>query len=138
MGARSKVVIDTNVFISAFGWRGKPWEILDLVRRGVIINHSSAALIDELQRVVTYPKLKFTEEVQSDIIEFVLTNSRMVVAPFLPDVAIADRDDLHVIACAASANASFIITGDPHLLELGCCNGISILTPSGFLNQDKT
>ncbi len=135
MGARPKVVIDTNVLISAFGWRGKPWEILDLVRRGAIINHSSAALIDELQRVVTYPKLKFTEEVQADIIEFVLTNSRMVTASLLPDIPIADRDDLHVIACAVSAKASFIISGDPHLLELGCYNGISIHTPSGFLQR---
>jgi predicted nucleic acid-binding protein len=30
MGARSKVVLDTNIFISAFGWRGIPWSIVDL------------------------------------------------------------------------------------------------------------
>lgn len=135
MGSRPKVVIDTNVFISAFGWRGKPWDILDLVRRGSIVNHSSAELIHELQRVVTYPKLKFTEAVQSDIIEFVLANSRLVAASRLPDITIADPDDLHVIACATAANAAFIISGDPHLLSLGCCNGISILTPSNFLQQ---
>ncbi len=135
MGARPKVVIDTNVFISAFGWQGKPWEILDQVRHGSIINYSSTALLAELQRVVAYPKLKFSNSLQSDIIEFVLANSRMATVSTLPDIAIADPDDLHVIACAIAAKAPFIITGDPHLLDLGSINEISILTPAGFLQR---
>lgn len=133
MGARPKVVIDTNIIVSAFGWRGKPLEILELVQRGSIINHTSSALLSELKRVVAYPKLKFSEALQSDIIEFILANSRIVVASTLPDIPIDDRDDLHVIACAAAAKAPFIVTGDPHLLTLGSCNGISILTPADFL-----
>jgi len=52
MGAHSKVVLDTNVFISAFGWRGIPWSIVDLVRNGTIINHTSAEMLEELRRVV--------------------------------------------------------------------------------------
>jgi putative PIN family toxin of toxin-antitoxin system len=135
MGTRQKVVIDTNVIVSAFGWRGKPWDILSMLQRGTVINHSSAALLAELQRVVAYPKLKFNEAVQSDILEFVLANSRIVVASPLPNIAIADPDDLHVIACATAAKASYIITGDPHLIALGCCNVISILTPSDFLQR---
>ena len=135
MGTRPKVVIDTNVFISAFGWQGKPWEILDQVRHGSIINHSSTALLAELQRVVTYPKLKFSNRLQSDIIEFVLTNSRMTTVSEMPKIDIADPDDLHVVACAIAAKAPFIITGDPHLLTLGSINNISILTPSGFMQR---
>jgi uncharacterized protein len=135
MGTRPKVVVDTNVLVSAFGWQGKPWEILGQVRQGSIINHSSTALLVELQRVVAYPKLKFSNSVQSNIIEFVLANSCMVTVSTLPDIAIADPDDLHVVACAIAAKAPFIITGDPHLLNLGSINGISILTPAGFLQR---
>ena len=85
--------------------------------------------------MVAYPKLKFSNSLQSDIIEFVLANSRMVTVSTLPDTTIADPDDLHVIACAIAAKAPFIITGDPHLLDLGSINEISILTPAGFLQR---
>lgn len=85
--------------------------------------------------MVAYPKLKFSNSLQSDIIEFVLANSRIVTVPTLPDITIADPDDLHVVACAIAAKAPFIITGDPHLLDLGSINEISILTPAGFLQR---
>lgn len=135
MGARPKVVIDTNVFISAFGWRGTPWNVLDLVRRGSIINHTSGELLDELRRVVAYPKLKFSEALQADIIEFVFANSLLVDSTPVSDIAIADLDDLKVVECAVGAKADFIISGDPHLLDLGHCKNISIVSPADFLKN---
>lgn len=41
MGKVTKVVIDTNVFISAFGWDGKPEAILNLLEEGAVINFNS-------------------------------------------------------------------------------------------------
>jgi putative PIN family toxin of toxin-antitoxin system len=135
MGTLSKVVIDTNVFISAFGWRGIPWSIVDLVRHGSIINHTSADMLEELRRVVSYPKLKFSTQLQADIIEFVLANSALVIPDFVSNVDIADPDDIKVVSCAVAAGACCIISGDPHLLDLGSYQKISILNPATFISS---
>lgn len=135
MGTLPKVVIDTNVFISAFGWRGIPWSIVDLVRHGSIINHSSADMLEELRRVVSYPKLKFSTQLQADIIEFVLANSALVIPASVSNVEIADPDDIKVVSCAVAAGACCIISGDPHLLDLGSYQNISILNPATFISS---
>ena len=135
MGARSKVVLDTNVFISAFGWRGIPWSIVDLVRHGTIINHTSADMLEELRRVVAYPKLKFSTQLQGDSIEFVLANSTPVIPAPVTGINIADPDDIMVISCAVAADACCIISGDPHLLDLGSYKNIAILNPATFISS---
>jgi putative PIN family toxin of toxin-antitoxin system len=134
MGAHSKVVLDTNVFISAFGWRGIPWSIVDLIRHGSIINHTSADMLEELRRVVAYPKLRFSAQLQADIIEFVFANSTLVIPVSVPDIDIADPDDIKVVSCAVAAGACCIISGDPHLLVLGSYKGIAIFNPASFIS----
>jgi putative PIN family toxin of toxin-antitoxin system len=135
MGTRSKVVLDTNVFISAFGWRGIPWSIVDLVRSGSIINHTSAEMLEELRRVVAYPKLKFSAQLQTDIIEFVLAHSNLLIPAAVTDLIIDDPDDLKVISCAVAAKAQCIISGDPHLLDLGSYRTIAIFNPAAFISS---
>ena len=59
MGKKTKVVIDTNVFISGFGWKGKPKEILILLQSNKIKNFISEEILNEIIEVLKYPKLKF-------------------------------------------------------------------------------
>lgn len=61
MGKKTKVVIDTNVLISAFGWHGKPEEVVNLVTAGRIKNFISLEMLVEFRKVVAYPKLNFSE-----------------------------------------------------------------------------
>lgn len=54
MGAR--VVLDTNILVSALGWRGAPYEI---VRSCLDHRHKlllSPDLLEEVERVLHYPK----------------------------------------------------------------------------------
>lgn len=44
-----------------------------------------------------------------------------------------DVSDNEILACAISARADFIVSGDKHLLELKSCKGISIITPGKFI-----
>lgn len=135
MGAITKVVIDTNLFISAFGWDGKPEAVLRLMEQRRIRNRTTDEIFDELRRVVAYPKLKFPPLLQVKILEFVFCWSTFV--PDVDPVAVvaADPDDDKFIACAIGAGASHIISGDPHLLAVGSCQGVLILTPSQFLDS---
>ncbi len=67
----NKVVIDTNIFISAFGWGGKPFEIIELLESAGIVNCISEDIILEVSRALAYPKLDFPQKLQSDILEFI-------------------------------------------------------------------
>lgn len=78
MGTVTKVVIDTNVFISAFGWDGKPETVLRLMEQHSIVNSITSDIYAELQRVVAYPKLKFSPTLQVNILEFVFAWSLFV------------------------------------------------------------
>lgn len=133
MGALTKVVIDTNVFISAFGWDGKPEAVLNLMEQRKVVNCITNDIYSELQRVVAYPKLKFSTTLQVNILEFVFSWSRFVQPKEAVTVIIDDPDDDKFLSCAVAANASFIISGDPHLLGLGSYHDIPILTPAQFL-----
>jgi len=42
VGEVAKVVIDTNILVSGFGWGGKPEELLALVENKQIINFASS------------------------------------------------------------------------------------------------
>ncbi len=46
-----------------------------------------------------------------------------------------DRDDDYVLACAKDNQVEFIISGDPHLLELKVFKNIPILSPREFIEQ---
>jgi len=80
-------------------------------------------------------KLKFSAQLQADIIEFVLANSSLVISGSVVDAAIADPDDIKVVSCAVAAGASCIISGDPHLLDLGSYKEIAILSPANFISS---
>ena len=116
MGKIAKVVIDTNVFISGFGWDGKPEEVLNLLGKGDLANFITTGIFEEIKRVVSYPKLKFSSSLQTKIIEFVFLYSRFVSSGKPVSLIDEDPDDNKFIECALSAHASFIISGDPHLL----------------------
>ena len=62
---KSKVVLDTNILISALGWNGKPHKILAQIVSGDIELFISQAQFDELSRVLDYPKFEFEEEQKS-------------------------------------------------------------------------
>lgn len=135
MGAVTIIVIDTNVFISAFGWDGKPEAVLSLMEQRKVVNCITNDIYAELQRVVAYPKLKFSSTLQVNILEFVFSWSRFVQPKEPVAVIVDDPDDDKFLACAIAANASAIISGDPHLLGLGSYRNIPIMTPAQFLEQ---
>lgn len=53
----------------------------------------------------------------------------------LPEPMCRDPDDDHVIACALTARADAIVSGDRDLLDLGQYQGIAILTTAQALER---
>lgn len=137
MGKIQKVVTDTNVIISAFGWGGKPLQILELLERRAIRNCVSEHTLKELIAALAYPKLAFSHATQTSILEFVLAYSD-VYEPVERIFAAPDPDDNKFIECSTAANARIIITGDKRFLSLKRHGSIRIHSPESFLQGRKT
>jgi uncharacterized protein len=128
----TRVVLDTNVLVSGLGWAGPPAEIVDAVTAGELTLLSSPALIAELRRVLSYPKLAkvFADpNAVADLVESgsiqILTSTRLQV--------VDDDSDNRVLEAALDGGAEVIVSGDDDLLSLGSFQGIGIVTPAAFL-----
>jgi putative PIN family toxin of toxin-antitoxin system len=127
-----RVVLDTNVIVSGFGWSGPPAAILDAALDGRLVLVTSPPLLAELRRVLKYPKLaKIIKEAPrlADLVEV----SSVVVVPSRVLAVVSDETDNRVLEAAVEGAADYIVSGDDDLLELGSFQDISVVLPSTFV-----
>jgi putative PIN family toxin of toxin-antitoxin system len=130
------IVIDTNVVISALLFGGGPGKLIELWKKKRIRPLISAEIMTEYLRVLTYPKFKLSEEEINYIIhQEILPFFKVVKSIPGPSIIKKDPDDDKFIQCAEAGNAKTIISGDQHLLALKSYHGITILTPTQFLEE---
>jgi uncharacterized protein len=126
-------VFDTNVLFSGLGWKGKPYECLDLARRGSVTGLTCAEILDELMEKLE-AKLQFSPEQLAETLADLLSFLHLVRIRNELKVIAADPDDDKVLECAVLGNATHIVTGDRrHLLPLDSFRGIRIVTAAEFL-----
>ena len=128
-----RIVLDTNVVLSALLWRGTPHHLLATIgQRSSIQLYSSTALLEELADVLTRPSAtkrlaligRSARDVLADFVEAI----ELVEPASVPRVVAGDVDDDQVIAAAIAARADLIVSGDrKHLLPLGSHQGIDIV-----------
>jgi putative PIN family toxin of toxin-antitoxin system len=131
-----KVVLDTNVLISSILFKGELAGIVDLWKRGTIVPVVSRETFHEFRTVLGYPKFRLTKDEMKAIIE-------EEVLPFFEIVAITaevsgvceDPDDDKFIACALSASADYIVSGDKELCDVDRYKSVRIITASQLLKM---
>lgn len=128
-----KVVLDTNVLISAIVFGGIPRKILDLVIDGKIQLCISEAIINEVKSVLSRKKFNYPQKILDKII-LELENITVDVEPKIKINLIQnDPDDNIILECAKEINADIIVSGDNDLLSIIYFEGIKILNPKDFL-----
>ena len=127
-----KVVVDTNVIISAVGFGGNPRKILNLVVKQYIIAVTSLPSIAELEEVV-YKKFPLLAE-SYPILAKQLEQKFNMVRPNKTLYILKDADDNKVLEAAVAGDCDYIITGDKELLDLGQFETIKIVTAAQFLS----
>ncbi len=132
-----RVVLDSNVLISALGWNGKPKDCFELVLNDEIIPFTSSNLLEELYKVMDYPKFGFTKEEKEKFLKIFLKKAFIVEPENKLEVINKDQSDDRVLECALEANVDFIVSGDSHLLNLKKFRGIKILPPDQFIEKIK-
>ena len=130
----TRVVLDTNVLISALLFEGDPSKIVKLWQEGRIVPVISKEIFSELRAVLDYPKFRLSGEEIKVIVE-------QEVLPYFEVVEInkhvtricRDPDDEKFISCALGAGAEYLVSGDKDLIELKRVQSVRIIHVSEFL-----
>jgi putative PIN family toxin of toxin-antitoxin system len=127
----TRVVLDTNVLVSGLGWSGPPAAIIDAVTAGELTLLSSPALIAELRRVLSYPKLAKVFANPNSVADLVASAAVEVLTSTQLQV-VDDDSDNRVLELGGGAD--YIVSGDDDLLSLGSFQRIPVVTPARFLS----
>ena len=134
-----RAVADTNIVVSGLLWHGPPRQVLDAARSGAIVLYTTREMLADLDDVLRCPKFAARLEQAAVTPDSLILGhaalTTLVPAASIGPVIAADPDDDEVLACAVSAQAEAIISGDPHLLQLGEYQGIRMLTAVQFLAE---
>ena len=130
---RQVAVFDTNVLLSGVGWKGKPFQCLELARVGTVEGVICQEIVDELTEKLQH-KLSLSLEDINETLADLLSFMSLVTITRQLQVIVADPDDDQVLECAVVGHATHIVSGDKkHLLPLGTYQGIRIVSPAEFL-----
>ena len=129
-----RVVLDTNILISALLFKGELTRMVGLWQRGKMIPIISKETFDELRTVLEYPKFSLSRaEIKSLIEQEILPFFEVVNVSKHVKGACRDPGDDKFISCAISANANYIVTGDKDLSDLKKYQSVRIIHASDFI-----
>jgi putative PIN family toxin of toxin-antitoxin system len=127
-----QVTADSNVYISALVFAGRPLQFLDAARAGIFRLAISDAILAEVQRVLR-DKFRWPRE-DLDEVAAALADFTVRVHPDQTiDAVPEDPDDNRVLECAVAAGSHDLVTGDGDLLRLGQYGGIRIMRVADFM-----
>jgi len=129
-----RAVVDTNVFVSSILFEGVANQLVDCWQRGRFIFLISKPILEEYIKVLSYPKFELPEEQIKEIIgkEF-LPFAEVVALKTSVSLIKEDPFDNVFLSTALDGKASFIVSGDRHLLRLTRYKDIRIIELSDFL-----
>jgi putative PIN family toxin of toxin-antitoxin system len=131
-----RVVIDTNIVISALIFAGRISRLRLAWQDGLFTPLVSKATTTELLRVLAYPKFKLTPTDQEDLLsDYILFCEAITMPDRLPVIAeCSDPFDVPFLLLAVVSEADYLVTGDRDLLSLKDNFSCPIITAADFLN----
>ena len=131
-------MLDANVYVSAYVRpEGPPGQIVERFLRDAAFEVIlSTAVVDEVLRALAYPKVR--KSARTTVEPELWFEDIVMLAEFVTDRQIGavsrDPDDDKYIAAAIEGRASFVVSGDPDLLDVRAHAGVRIVTPRAFLD----
>jgi len=135
-----RIVLDANQFVSAvLVPTGRPAQVLECWRVGDLELAVSEDILEEVRRVLLYPRLQKRHRWNAHQIDVFLTKiassaiatEGTAVVPPVPD----DPTDTKYLVCAIESAPEYIITGDQHLLRMDPWRNVRILNPATFIED---
>jgi len=131
-----RILLDTNILVAGLLTpKGPPGQLLSAWLQGTFTRVTSEAQLDELARVLSYPRL--AERIDTIQAQDILENIEVlaVMAADLPTISQSpDPADNVILATAVAGEADAMISGEKaHVLVLGAIEDISIMTARAAL-----
>jgi len=117
---------DTNLYISALLWGGKPKQLLQLALAGKVRLFISDAIMDEMLEVLE-TKFEHSPKRLAEDKEYIASCTVRCVPKIKLNVVPADEDDNWIVECAVHSRSETIVTNDKDLLRLKEYQGIRII-----------
>lgn len=134
-----RAVFDANVYVSAaIRPEGPPARLLDrFIRESAFELVLSPAIIDEVRETLADPKVRRYIRAAIDAptwFETIVVLANPVAGEYEVHGASRDPDDDKYLAAAVEGGATFVVSGDPDLLDIKEHDGIRIVNPRYFLD----
>ncbi len=142
MSAPQRVVLDTNVVLSAlvFGG-GAAGRVRRAWQQGALLPLASTATVKELVRVLAYPKFRLSQAEQDELLADYLPYTKTVRIPQPPPQVPACRDvlDAPFMHLAVAGRGHVLVSGDQDLLAIAAAfeqaSACPVLTLDAFCRQ---
>lgn len=133
----NKVVLDTNMFLSAFLFNGHTKIIFDIIFANKLRLYVSSELRNEVLNKME--KYEATEQVKSDAMYFFHERSTTIKPKIKLNIC-RDPKDNFLLELAETAKADYLITRDKDLLSLpnSAWRKTKIITPEVLLSLLRT
>lgn len=131
-----RIVLDTNVLVSAIVYAGKPERILELVVNEKITGYVSQFLLTELLKTLR-TKFDLTEQELSRVDKLIREIFEISEPTVVPQIIERDPADNQILALAERVEAHFVVSGDKDVLKVQFYKGISIVNPDQMLEICK-
>lgn len=126
-----RVLLDTNVIVSAIAFGGIPAEVLGFIIKGELIGITSDTLISEALEVFS-KKIGLSHN-RVEAFRQMMKHSFHIIHPKKRISILRDEPDNRVLEAAVEGHCRYIITGDKELLQLTSYKRITIIKPGQFL-----
>src|SRR3972149_2919257 len=121
---KPRLVLDTNVWVSAVIWKGAPARIIKAAQENKVFIITSEEIVNEIRRTLAYPRLKRIYEdagvSQQQLISAALQIADLVEVNSEIHVIRDDPADIRCLECAMNETADCVLRGDKSLLKKGC------------------
>ena len=130
-----KIVVDTNVLVSAFlKPRGNPARILRLILQGDVSVVVNEHILTEYDEVLARPKFDLSPQRVQTILGII--RSRGLFAPSLAEsFKLPDPSDEVFLEAALVTGADALITGNRKHYPKRACKGQRVVSPREFLDE---
>ncbi len=133
-----RVVIDTNVIVSAFlSPTGAPAQLLTLLEQEAFVLLVSEPILAEYLKALGYRKVRSRHGMDSAALAEVIDNLRAASVLVDPTESLhvvpQDADDDKFFECAVGGGGAYIVSGDANVLAVDVFRGIRVLSPALFL-----
>ena len=132
------MVLDANVYISAIIHPGgTPGRLIEQFLRDATFEVVlSPAIVDEVLRALTYPKVrKLLHGADAELwFEDIVMLADLIAGAEQLSAVCDDPGDDKYVAAAIEGRAAYVVTGDRAFLALKEHGGVEIVTPRAFLD----